>query len=560
MKALSFLSRVSLPTKIALLTVAGIGLLCGGLVLVVSHQVGAELQAQAQARQESNMRVASEVLRGAGELRLVGDRLMAGARPLDGDTELVDRVQTLVGGVATVFRGDTRVATNVRKPDGDRAVGTKLVGPAHDAVLVRGQPYRGEADILGEAYFTAYDPIKDASGATVGVLFVGLKKSAFLSMLDVLIRSIALQALVAAAVIGGLLYAVLRWQIRPLVTLSRVMGRLQEGDHAVAVPSLDRGDEIGLMARAVEVFKEHAVARERLEAEQKVAEARAAEQRKADMVRLADHFEQAVGGIIGAVSASATELEATATTLTRTADVTRQKSATVTAASGEASSNVQAVAAATNEMTASIGEISRQVQTSSRIADAAVSQAAKTDDRIGALSIAASRIGDVVKLITDIAEQTNLLALNATIEAARAGEAGKGFAVVANEVKALAGQTAKATGEISAQIAAMQAATEDSVSAIKEISGTIGQIAEVASAIAAAVEEQGAAAAEISRNIQQAAHGTTEVAQNITEVSRGAEDTGAASSELLNAAGQLALESNQLRTEVQTFLASVRAA
>nr|WP_244670477.1 cache domain-containing protein [Rhodoplanes elegans] len=549
-----------MPTKIALLTAAGIGLLCAGLVLVVSHQVGAELQAQAQARQESNMRVAWELLRGAGALRLDGDRLMAGSRPLDGDTELVDRVQTLVGGVATVFKRDTRVATNVRKPDGGRAVGTRLVGAAHDAVLVRGQTYRGEADILGEAYFTAYDPIKDSSGATIGVLFVGLKKSDFLSMLDVLIRNIALQALLAAAVIGGLLYVVLRSQIRPLVALSRVMGRLQKGDHAVAVPSLDRGDEIGLMARAVEVFKEHAVARERLEAEQHAAEARAVAARKADMVRLADHFEQAVGGIIGAVSASATELEATATTLTRTADVTQQKSATVTAASGEASGNVQAVAAATNEMTASIGEISRQVQSSSRIAEAAVSQAAKTDDRIGVLSVAAQRIGDVVKLITDIAEQTNLLALNATIEAARAGEAGKGFAVVANEVKALAGQTAKATGEISAQITAMQAATQDSVSAIKEISGTIGQIAEVAAAIAAAVEQQGAAAAEISRNIQQAAHGTGEVAQHITEVSRGAEETGAASSELLSAAGQLAMESNQLRNEVQTFLATVRAA
>ncbi|WP_245429351.1 methyl-accepting chemotaxis protein, partial [Rhodoplanes elegans] len=206
--------------------------------------------------------------------------------------------------------------------------------------------------------------------------------------------------------------------------------------------------------------------RRRLEAEQHEAEARAAAQRKADMVRLADQFEQAVGGIIATVSSAATELEATATTLTRTADQTQQKSATVSAASEEASSNVQAVAAATNEMTSSIGEISRQVQTSSRIADDAVSQAAKTDARVGELSQAASRIGDVVKLITDIAEQTNLLALNATIEAARAGEAGKGFAVVAQEVKALAGQTAKATGEISAQISAMQAATQDSVAAI----------------------------------------------------------------------------------------------
>nr|WP_284701356.1 cache domain-containing protein [Rhodoplanes tepidamans] len=549
-----------MPTKISALTVAGIGLLCAGLVLVVSHQVGRELEAQAQARQETNMRVAWEVLRGAGELRLAGDRLMAGQRPLDGDTALVDRVQTLVGGVATVFLRDIRISTNVRKPDGSRAVGTRLVGPAHDAVLVRGVPYRGTADILGEAYFTAYDPIKDASGATIGVLFVGLKQSDFFGMLDGLVGGIALQALLAAVVIGGILYAVLRWQTRPLVALARIMGRLQEGDHSVAVPSLDRGDEIGLMARAVEVFKEHAIERERLEAEQKQAEARAAAQRRADMARLADQFEEAVGGIIGSVSASATELEATAGTLTRTADDTQKLSTTVSAASEEASTNVQAVAAATDELTSSIGEISRQVQTSSRIADEAVSQAAKTDGRIGALSVAANRIGDVVKLITDIAEQTNLLALNATIEAARAGEAGKGFAVVAQEVKALAAQTAKATGDISAQISGMQAATQDSVAAIKEISGTIGRIAEIAGAITAAVDQQGAATSEISRNIQQAAAGTGEVAETITRVSRGAEETGAASGEVHAAASRLADESNHLRLEVEKFLATVRAA
>ncbi|WP_296525821.1 cache domain-containing protein [Rhodoplanes sp.] len=542
------------------LTVLGIALLCIGLLGVVYSQVDRELRAQAQTRQESNMRVAWEVLRNSGALRLAGDTMTAGSRTLNGDTELVDRIRTLVGGTATVFQRDTRITTNVLDAKGARAVGTKLVGPAHDAVLVRGIPYRGEADILGVPYFAAYDPIKDASGTTIGVLFVGVKQSEFLSVLDALLRSIALQALAAAVLIGGGLYAVLRWQTRPLAALAQIMGRLQNGDHTVVVPSLDRGDEVGLMARAVEVFKEHAVAHERLEAEQKQAEARAAEQRKADMVQLADRFETAVGGIIGSVSASATELEATAGTLTRTADTTQQMSVTVSAASEEASVNVQAVAAATNEMTSSIHEIGRQVQSSSRIADAAVSQAARTDARIGALSTAAQRIGDVVALITAIAEQTNLLALNATIEAARAGEAGRGFAVVANEVKALAAQTGKATGEIGAQISGMQAATQESVAAIKEISGTIGQIAEVSSAIAAAVEQQSAATAEISRNIQQAASGTTQVAETITAVSRGAEETGAASGDVHVAAGRLADESNHLRLEVEKFLATVRAA
>jgi methyl-accepting chemotaxis protein len=347
---------------------------------------------------------------------------------------------------------------------------------------------------------------------------------------------------------------------KPLNQMTGAMKELAAGKLDVGIPGVGRRDEVGEMAEAVTVFKSNAVERNRLEAERKEAETRAVAQRKADMHRLAGEFEAAVGAIVGTVSSAATELEVTATTLTRTAEMTQQMSATVSAASEEASTNVQAVAAATNEMTSSIGEIGRQVQASSRIAEEAVSQAAKTDARVGDLSQAASRIGDVVKMITAIAEQTNLLALNATIEAARAGEAGKGFAVVASEVKALAAQTAKATGDIAAQISGMQAATQDSVSAIKEISGTIGQIAEIAAAIAAAVEEQGAATAEISRNIQQASAGTTQVAENIVEVSRGAGETGAASGEVLSAAGQLAGESNRLRLEVEKFLATVRAA
>ncbi|RAI44381.1 methyl-accepting chemotaxis protein [Rhodoplanes roseus] len=372
------------------------------------------------------------------------------------------------------------------------------------------------------------------------------------------------RALLAASVVLLITLAVSMVAARrittPLQRMTATMKSLAAGALEVAIPGTGRRDEIGEMAGAVAVFKANAIERQRLEAQQKEAEARAETQRREDMHRLADRFETAVGGIIATVSSAATELEATATTLTRTADTTQRISGTVSVASEEASTNVQAVAAATNEMSSSVGEISRQVQASSRIADEAVRQAEKTDARVTDLSQAATRIGDVVKLITAIAEQTNLLALNATIEAARAGEAGKGFAVVAQEVKALAAQTGKATGDISAQIAGMQAATADSVTAIKEISGTIGKIAEISSAIAAAVEEQGAATSEISRNIQHAATGTTQVAATITEVSRGAEETGAASGEVLGAAGQLAHECTRLKTEVETFLSTVRAA
>jgi methyl-accepting chemotaxis protein len=297
-----------------------------------------------------------------------------------------------------------------------------------------------------------------------------------------------------------------------------------------------------------------------MRAERLVTDQHAAEQRKADMNRLADEFEGAVGQIVETVSSASTELETSAGTLTSTADRAQEITAIVAAASEEASTNVQSVAAATEEMASSVNEISRQVQESARMAGEAVEQARATNDRVGELSKAAARIGDVVELINTIAGQTNLLALNATIEAARAGEAGRGFAVVASEVKALAEQTAKATGEIGQQISGIQAATQDSVNAIKEISGTIEKLSEISSAIAAAVEEQGAATQEISRNVQQAAHGTQQVSSNITDVQRGASETGSASSLVLSAAKSLSGDSNRLKREVGKFLSSVRAA
>ncbi len=329
------------------------------------------------------------------------------------------------------------------------------------------------------------------------------------------------------AIAGLLLGVAVAWLMargisRPVNGMTAAMTALAGGDHAVEIPARDNVDEIGSMAKAVQVFKDNMIEAERLRAEQEQQKQRTEAERHRMMLSLADDFERAVGGIVQTVSSSSTELEAAARTLTKTADTTQQLSTTVAAASEEASTNVQSVASATEELTASVGEIGRQVQESSRISHEAVDQAHKTDDRINKLSQAASRIGDVTQLITSIAEQTNLLALNATIEAARAGVAGRGFAVVAQEVKQLAAQTAKATSEISGQIAEMQAATQESVVAIKEIGGTIGRISEITTTIASAVEEQGAATQEITRNVQQAAAGTTQVASNITDVNRGA--------------------------------------
>ncbi|MDB5568265.1 MAG: Chemotaxis protein [Tardiphaga sp.] len=376
--------------------------------------------------------------------------------------------------------------------------------------------------------------------------------------------TITMQEMVAGAVtIVGLLIAFLiaRGIISPLSGLTAGMKELAAGNFGVVLPGLGRKDEVGDMAQAVEAFKVKAEqkAREDAEARTTLDQAMAA-QRKNDMIRLADDFEGAVGEIVDAVSSASTQLEASAGMLTTTATRAQQLTTMVAAASEEASTNVQAVASSTEEMTSSVNEISRQVQESATIASHAVTQARKTNDRVAELAKAAARIGDVVELINTLAGQTNLLALNATIEAARAGDAGRGFAVVASEVKALAEQTARATGDISQQISGIQAATQESVGAIKEIGDTIGRMSEIASTIASAVEEQGAATQEISRNVQQAAQGTMQVTSNITDVQRGAGETGSASSQVLSAAQSLSSDSNRLKLEVGKFLNSVRAA
>ncbi len=348
---------------------------------------------------------------------------------------------------------------------------------------------------------------------------------------------------------------------RPMTRLNEALGEMAGGNLDVVIPGASRGDEIGDLAKTVTVIRENAEHKAREEAEAKVKQdLMAAQRRKEEMIKLANDFEGAVGEIVETVSSASTELEASASTLTATAERAQELTTMVAAASEEATANVQSVASATEEMASSITEISRQVQESARMANEAVDQARTTNERVSELSKAAARIGAVVELINTIAEQTNLLALNATIEAARAGDAGRGFAVVASEVKALAEQTSKATGEIGQQITGIQAATQESVGAIQAISTTIEKLSEISSTIAAAVEEQGAATQEISRNVQQAAQGTHQVSSNITDVQRGAGETGSASSQVLSSAQSLSSDSNRLKLEVGKFLNSVRAA
>ena len=366
--------------------------------------------------------------------------------------------------------------------------------------------------------------------------------------------------LAAAVILGaGVSVYLVRDVSSGIASIVKPMQALGKGDLSADVPHQGEKTEIGAMADTLQVFKQALIAK-RAADEAAAADAEAKIERGRRVDGITRNFESMIGEIVQTVSSASTQLEASASTLSATANRAREVTNTVASASEEATTNVQSVASATEELSSSVTEISRQVQESARMATGAVGQARTTNDRVSELSKAAARIGDVVELINTIAGQTNLLALNATIEAARAGEAGRGFAVVASEVKALAEQTAKATGEISQQINGIQGATQESVNAIKEISGTIEKLAEISSTIAAAVEEQGAATQEISRNVQQAARGTQEVSSNIIDVQRGASETGAASSQVLSAAQSLSGDSKRLRLEVGKFLESVRAA
>ncbi|MBT7486818.1 MAG: HAMP domain-containing protein, partial [Rhodospirillales bacterium] len=371
--------------------------------------------------------------------------------------------------------------------------------------------------------------------------------------------------LIAVCIIGGLVIGIILAVVigagiaNPINNMTGSMKTLATGDTTVEVPGTGRGDEIGDMAEAVEVFKANMIKSDELADEQR-QEAEAKEARQRTMENLMDVFEQGVTGVLGEVSSASHTMKSAAEGMVQTADQTLEQSSVVASTAEQTSGNVQTAATAAEELSASIGEISRQVTHSSQIANEAVSEVQTTSGKINELADASQKIGDVVALITDIADQTNLLALNATIEAARAGDAGKGFAVVASEVKNLANQTAKATEEISIHITGIQQSTQEAVTAMDGIGNTIGNINEVASTIAAAVEEQGAATQEIARNVEQAAAGTTEVTSSMATVNNAASETGTAANSVLTSVETLSDHSDSLRGQVEQFLSDIKEA
>ena len=497
----------------------------------------------------------------------VVERIEIPQMPEFSDHRIVDRATSYVGGTATLFVYDeasqqfVRRTTNLKKENGDRAVGTQLAAdhPAQ-AILRRGEAYKGPAVLFGRRFYTAYQPVFGAAGKVIGIVYVGIPTTQLDSMLWQALWAMAIAAAFAALLVLGMTMLIVRRVTKPMKAVTETLTVLAGGQTDVEVQHADRHDEIGAIARTVDVFKNNRIERRQLEAERISNEKLAMDSRKAELNQFVDDFRTKIGGIIERVLNSSGRFEKDAQQLSAIAHSTAEMSAQSASASRQASEHVRSAAAASNELSQSIVEISRRVQESNSVAAEAVKQADTTDQRMAELSAAGERIGDVVKLITSIAEQTNLLALNATIEAARAGDAGRGFAVVAQEVKTLAGQTAKATDEIAAHIVNMQRATGESVNAIKAIGLTIEIISGITTSISSAVEQQGTATQSIAQGVQAAASGTLDVADNIERVAKNARETGTTSGLMLKSAQELSDVSAHLRDEVEKFLDSVRAA
>ncbi|MEA1649918.1 cache domain-containing protein [Nitrospirillum sp. BR 11164] len=662
--------ELSVAARIALLIVGAVTLLTV-VSLGISHVLLAGFTMElAKDRQDANMRVAWHVLEGYGKgYSLKDGHLYAGDTALENNVAAVDTVKRLVGGTATIFAAKdgemVRIATNVMKPDGSRAVGTALARNAvYDTVVGRGEAYRGEAEILGVPFYTAYDPIKDAGGRTVGVLYTGIQKRIFAEAVERLKTSILVASVTLAALLGlAAWWLASRWVGRPALLVARLLERLAANDTTVEIRPTARRDEIGRMLRAAgalrgvvaDVFRLkqmvddmplnvlladadqdfrityanaaslgtlktlgaplprplangtpvgagiglfHADTAPLLEVVRNPArlpwqgrltlknvggnapggddeelELRVAAVRDTDgryvgpmmtwsvvtrQARLAAAFETDVHGVATAVTSAAHTLEGDARALTDNTGTACVQAQDVQAAASQTSSNVQTVAAAAQELAASVDEVGRQVERSKAIAARAVAEATTTGQTIGGLAEASDRIGAVVQMISDIAGQTNLLALNATIEAARAGEAGKGFAVVASEVKTLAGQTAKATEEITRYVQDIGQRTGLSVAAMERIGTTIHEVNEVAAAIAAAVEEQGAATREIARNVAEAADGTDHVSRTLSSLANATGVAGSTAGEVLGTAGSLTREAGRLNQAVEGFMKALR--
>ncbi|MBY9062365.1 cache domain-containing protein [Sphingomonas yunnanensis] len=544
----------SLSAKVTMLIVLSLGLLALVTAGVTATILGANAEQRADERQEANMRVAWDVLHRHGRTaHLDGDTLVMGIHPLNGDNDAVDHVKALVGGTATIFRGDTRVATNVKNPDGTRAVGTTLTSQAvRDAVLRDGKPYRGRADILGTAFFTAYDPITDASGKVIGVLYVGIPAAHFLADLHEVQLSIALAALLVTVAAALACLAVTRRMFRPLGEMRGAMEQLARGQLQVTVPGLDRDDEIGTMAQSVSVFREGALAKARADAEQReVVETLARhlaalaagqltaridgtfpdsyERLRADYNNALDEIRGAIGAIrdgSAAVHGHTAELSQASDDLSRRTEHQAASLEETSAAMSEIAGTMRQAADGASKAHEAMESVHVDAQRGGKVVREAVAA-------MGRLEQASAEIGAIIAVIDAIAFQTNLLALNAGVEAARAGDAGKGFAVVANEVRALAARCAEAATDVRHRITQSGEQVDASVrlvnetgAALERITGQIGAIGGLVAEIATSARAQASGLDQIDVALNQI-DGVTQqnaaMVEEITAVSRNLE-------------------------------------
>ncbi|OKO79736.1 chemotaxis protein [Bradyrhizobium sp. NAS80.1] len=470
--------------------------------------------------------------------------------------EFVDRARKRFGIDLAVYSLDGKDLNKLSSTFGNTVVTTldQLKGAINGAPLLR------EAELDGHPVEVYAGPIKNYAGAPVGVLEIIKDTTEYEAAFATAERNLILGtvAILAVAIVLALLLG--RGLSQPLTAITAVMNRLSSGDTSVTIPGSERPDELGTMAKAVDVFRRNMLEAGALREAQEADKAKAEVEKQALQRQMADRFEADVKGVVAAVAKATEGMQSVAGEITSSVNGTSQRASAAATASEEASTSVNAVAAATEELASSVSEIGRQVTHSSEVASGAVVKAAETTEMVTSLAAAAERIGDVLRLISEIASQTNLLALNATIEAARAGDAGRGFAVVASEVKDLASQTAKATDEIASQVSAIQAATGNCVTAISGISDTIREISGIAATIAAAVEQQGSATREIARSVQQASAGTTDVSANVAGASQAADQSRALAGNVMVASGELGEHASALMKSVDTFLAGLRAA
>ncbi|WP_198379352.1 methyl-accepting chemotaxis protein [Roseomonas sp. KE2513] len=560
-KARDYTRRVGIVPRLLVTSLLAVVV---AVVAVQAWTLRVAYDAQMQAVQgalHTNLAVMRNELSAMGsDWRLAADgKLFLGGQPLSGRDDLVDKIGRMTGGVATIFAGDTRVATNVRGPDGRRAVGTRLgAGPAREAVIGRGETYQGTAEILGAPYLTIYEPIKDVAGQPAGILFVGVPLTNLQGAVTRMVREGLLAGLLVILVVGTVRWLALRSSMRPLSGLAASVRDIAAGKLDQPAPCADRTDQLGQIGRAIEVLRDGAL-RAR-QAEKEAAAERAAKDRRGEaMERLTTDFGTTVSGVLVKLTGSADGMRSAAAGMAEAAEKTMVEMESTVSDANASSQSLATVAAATEQLTASVSEISRQVGQAATAAQDAVVQAKSTDTTVAGLSDAAGQISEVVRLISDIAGQTNLLALNATIEAARAGDAGKGFAVVAAEVKQLANQTAQATSRIGAQVSAIQSATGEAVEAVRGVAAAIDQVSEIAGAIAAAVEQQGAATREIAIQVQAVSKVTDSATHAMRDVCATAEQSGTISGRVLEAADQVAGQSDGLRQDVDHFLNAMRA-